>query len=148
MRRLYDLNNARTPEIRTVMEKLQAEDVCNFCPGNEHLGAMRPVLREGPRWTVRHNAVPLDNTRLHLLLVAKRHTLRLADLEPDDMLELLDHLKWIEQNFQLEGGGFVMRFGEMKVSTASVQHQHAQLICAAISDQKDPNYEKVFFRVG
>jgi diadenosine tetraphosphate (Ap4A) HIT family hydrolase len=147
-RKLYHLDNARTPELRATMEQLTADDICNFCPGFREHGTLAPAVRESQRWSVHPIASPMENSRVHLLLVATRHTTGLSELEPEDMVELLDHLQWIETHYQLDGGGLVMRFGDMQTSTASVQHQHAQIICADVVNRSDPYYKKLNFRVG
>lgn len=147
-RKLYDLDNARTPELRATMEQLTADDICNFCPGFRHHGTLAPPVREGKHWSVHPIAGQMKGSRVHLLLVAARHTTTLAELQPEDAVELLEHLQWIERQYELDGGGFVMRFGDMVRSSASVQHQHAQLICSEVKNRNDPQYEKLYFRVG
>jgi len=147
-RKLYDLDNARTPELRATMEQLTADGICNFCPGFRHHGTLAPPVREGQRWSVHPIEQPIPGSRVHLLLVATRHTATLAELEPEDAVELLGHLQWIEREYGLDGGGFVMRFGDMVRSSATVQHQHAQLISSEIKDRNDPNYKELRFRVG
>lgn len=147
-----NLENARSEDQRRVMERLSEEGKCPFCPEGiaeqELRGEARPVIRGGTYWHVRENNWPYENTRAHLLVILDRHAEQLGELSPLEWAELLDHIQWAEAEYQITGGGFGIRFGDIRVNGATVSHLHAHIITPAITERGDPNYKEVRFRVG
>lgn len=147
-----NLDNSRYKDQRRVMERLVRQGGCPFCPDGiaeqERRGEARPVIRQGTYWHVRHNNWPYDNTRIHLLLIHNQHAEQLADISPEAAQELIELAQWIEGEFAIEGGGFGMRFGDIRHNGASVRHLHAHVLTARVTDMADPDYKLVLFRVG
>jgi diadenosine tetraphosphate (Ap4A) HIT family hydrolase len=145
-----NLEHARYDDQRVVMERIIATGKCPFCPDmiDTELVQMRPVLKRGQYWHVRENNWPYKNTRVHLLVVLNEHGERLADLTLSAWGELLEILQWAEKEYNITGGGFGMRFGDIGVNHASVAHLHVHIMTAAITDKEDPDYKEVRLRVG
>lgn len=143
-----NLANAREEEQRTAMERILERGECPFCPENLSKEHQRPVIHRGQYWILTENQWPYVNTRVHLLLIAVSHVERLSDLPPEAGAELLVLCQWIERHYNVKGGALGMRFGNPRFNAASVKHLHAQFISANITDQTDPNYQPVHFRVG
>ena len=61
------------------------------------------------------------------------------------MDELGEHFKWGTKEFNIKGGGIVMRFGDSDLAGSTVRHLHAQLI---EPDLNSPGYEPVRAKIG
>lgn len=145
MRESYvNLDSARTDDQRRVMETIRDDQVCPFCP--EHLRTYHkmPLLREGEHWTLTPVQWPYENTTLHLLAISAIHAERLNDLAPQAGSELLEHMQWAENEYDITAGGLAMRFGDVTKNGASVRHLHAHLI---VPDPAKPAGVKVKFKI-
>ncbi len=139
------LPNARFPDQRAQMEKIEEEGVCPFCA--ENLARFHDVetLKTGKYWLVTYNQYPRENTKLHLLIIYIPHAENLSQIDPEAGPELIEFLAWIEKEFNIEGGAFFLRFGDPAYSSASVIHLHIQFV---VPDRTKPNFEPVRFKVG
>ncbi|MFZ1302179.1 MAG: hypothetical protein WAQ27_06440 [Candidatus Microsaccharimonas sp.] len=140
-----NLDNARNEEQRRVMETIQDNADCPFCP--DHLAKYHklPILRTGENWLLTTNQWPYENTVHHFLAIAAYHAESLSDLQPGAFEELKDHFAWAEDEFKIASGGIAMRFGDTSNNGATVRHLHAHLI------QPKPDLEKsdkVRFKIG
>jgi ATP adenylyltransferase len=140
-----NLNNARNDEQRGVMETIEQNNECPFCPDALHKYHQQPILRSGEHWLLTPNQWPYDNTRTHLLAIAAYHAETLADLQPGSFDELQTHFAWAEAEFKIAAGGLAMRFGDTARNGATVRHLHAHLIQP---DPDRPEDAKVRFKIG
>lgn len=123
-----NLDNARNEHQRAVMEDIQHNGDCPFCPENLALYHKQPILRTGDQWVLTRNQWPYDNTRNHLLAISVPHAETLAELQPGAFEELQQHFVWAEQEFKIAAGGIAMRFGDTRKNGATVRHLHAHFI--------------------
>lgn len=140
--------NARLEEQRTVMEQIQKDGVCPFCQENLAKYHKAPIIKQTQGWILTENQWPYENTRIQLLAITTRHKENLYDLSTDEWRELGSLFSWAQRNYRLASGGLVLRFGQASGSGATVQHLHAQLLSARITDKADPSYKPVRFRIG
>lgn len=139
-----NLGNARKDEQREVMEHIQHEGVCPFCPESIKKYHKQPILREGEHWLLTQNQWPYDFTEHHLLLIATKHIQTVTDLGPGSFDELQGHVEWAVATYRIASGGLAMRFGSIERNGATVDHLHAHIIEPA----KDiPEDEKVRFKI-
>lgn len=140
-----DIDNARVEEQKRVMEQIIADGDCPFCLENLKKYHPRPIIRETKHWLLTENAWPYENTKLHLLLIAKTHFENLAGLTPEMGADYVELLKWVEQEYQVPGGGIALRFGDTNYSAGTVLHLHAQFIVPDI-DKED--FQPTRFKIG
>ncbi|RJQ13849.1 HIT domain-containing protein [Candidatus Parcubacteria bacterium] len=142
-----NLSNARDEEQKLVMANILARGICPFCP--EHLPRFhkKPIIKESLRCILTENQWPYENTRVHLMIITKKHLEGLSDIDADTWREVLELAQWAEREYGIEGGGFNLRFGNTFVNGATVNHLHFQLATANITDKTDPNYKKVRFSI-
>lgn len=133
-----DIENARVDDQRDVMREIMSADHCPFCWENLEKYHKQAIIKEGKYWLVTTNQWPYVHTSLHLLLIYKSHAERLADLDPQAGVELLELVQWVEKHYQIPGGGVAMRFGDMNYSAGTVAHIHAQLL---VPDIQAPDYD-------
>jgi len=143
---LVRVEHSRFSDQRKVMEQIVEDGVCPFCPENLRRYHREPVLKETEFWFLTKAQWPRENSRYTFLAILKKHTEKLADLPSGAGEELFELLREIEKEYAIPGGGFLMRFGQMDYSGASVLHLHLQL--AVPLDPAAPNYEPVRFKIG
>lgn len=139
-----NLHNARTDDQLDIMKSIVADDVCPFDLENLTEYHKQPILRRGEHWLLTPNQWPYANTRVHLLAITAYHTETLGDLRDGSMDELLAHFQWAEQKYKVAAGGLAMRFGDVKLNGASVNHLHMHFIVP--EDNLDPA-TKVRFKI-
>lgn len=140
-----DLDNAREEEQAQVMESIIEADHCPFCEENLRKYHREPILRETSHWLLTENQWPYEHTQHHFLIIYRQHAESMAELDPVAGEELFELVAWLEQEYDLPGGGLAMRFGDTRYSAGSVAHLHVQLL---VPDIEDPNYEPVRVKIG
>lgn len=140
-----NINNSREDDQIEVMKKIADRAHCPFCEKNLRLYHKNPILREGKYWLVTKNQWPYKHTKHHLLLIYKKHAVKLTELDSAAGTEMFDLIKELEQNFAFEGGGFAMRFGDTDFSAGTVNHLHVQLV---VPDAMSEDFEPVKIKLG
>lgn len=140
-----EMANAREPEQKAVMEQIIADGICPFCQEFFQKYHQSPILREGEFWLITPNAWPYKHVKHHFLIIGKPHWEKLGDVPPEAGVELIEHLQWIEKEYDFPGGGVGWRFGDLLHSGGTVKHLHLQVI---MPDLEDPQYEPVRIKVG
>ena len=140
-----NLNNARETQQIKIMQKIADQAHCPFCSENLRLYHQQPLLHEGQYWLVTNNQWPYQHTKHHLLIIYKEHATKLADLTNAAGNELFAIVKKLEQQFDFEGGGLALRFGDTDFSAGTVNHLHVQLI---VPDALAKDFEPVKVKLG
>ena len=130
---------ARKPEQVQKMKELQRDRVCFFCKKNFMKYQDTPILREKKWWLIRKNDFPYDGARIHLLIIYKKHVDTIKKVSNAAILELFDHIRWVNKRFKISGASFVLRFGDPKYTGATITHLHAHLV----SGQRQKKNSKV-----
>lgn len=143
-----NMEAARLEEQRAVMQRLLKQSICPFCPEYIERAEMKPILLRVGYWHVRENRWPYKNTRVHLLFIYNTHAERLGGVPAEAGKELWALGRWAEKEYGADGGGLLLRFGDPKISCATVKHLHAHFIVPLIGDRSQPDYQPVRFRVG
>jgi len=137
-KKFVDLNNARSGIYQKVIEDIQKSAICPFCP--EHIENIhKNPIKETGAWLVTDNMYPYKQTKRHLLLIHKEHIEHIKDLSDAAWGDLLKIVKEESKKLNIEGGTFMMRFGDSRYTGSSVTHLHCHLIQ---SNPDDPEYEK------
>ncbi len=137
--RSVDILNAREGAQKQAMEQMLQIGDCPFCSENLKKYHKAPILKEGDFWVLTTNQWPYPNTRLHFLFILKYHAETLAELDDAAMSELGKLSQWLEKEYNIEGGGLIMRFGDTQYSGGTIPHLHAQMI---VPDIDAPNFEE------
>jgi diadenosine tetraphosphate (Ap4A) HIT family hydrolase len=104
-----------------------------------------PVLHQNDSWLVTMNSWPYTGSRLHFLLIARKHVERIQDLSPEARAGFFDAFDWISVNKEFSGGSFIWRTGSTDMTGASVSHLHAQFI---VGEEREEGSEKILGLVG
>jgi|SRR3989344_2821293 len=130
---------------KEVIEKIQKDKVCPFCPENLSSYHKNPILKENTHWLVTKNMYPYKGAAHHFLLLHKIHITKPKEMTQEDRLDFFEIVEWTIEEFKIPGGTFFMRFGDTHYTGASVAHLHAQLVS---SNPDKENYEPILTRIG
>jgi diadenosine tetraphosphate (Ap4A) HIT family hydrolase len=110
---------------RAVHQQIIEDDKCPFCIENITKYHSKPILETADHWLVTKNAWSYKGTTQHHLLILKRHTEHVADMNTDEWSELLT---LIQKYGPVDGGAFFMRFGDATKTCSTVVHLHCHII--------------------
>lgn len=127
MKKVVNLENARSGEYKRVIEEIAAVGKCPFCPDNFRYHK-RPVLKRQSGWFITKNNWPYANTRNHLVIISVDHKESLDELSSGDLKAVKSLADWAAEKFRIKGGALVLRFGDTKYTGATVCHLHFHLI--------------------
>ena len=137
---LYFVGNARHADQAERMRELEAAGVCIFCPGHvDEPGDPHVVLRERD-WVVRRNAYPYRNTRLHLLVIPRRHVADLLDLTDAELAGFWSVGRVLRERHDLAFYGLGARCGDCRYTGGTIEHVHVHLV---VGDVDDPEHSPV-----
>jgi ATP adenylyltransferase len=142
---LVDLSNARFDDQRQQMQEILDAGHCPFCPEFLAKYHTEETLKQGQYWLITYNKWPYEHTKYHWMAITTFHAEKLSDLPPEAGAELFKLLAELEQEHQLPGGGFAMRFGDTRYSAGTIRHLHVQIV---VPDLEDPNYQPVRIKIG
>lgn len=130
-----NIDNARTDEQRSVMERIKKDGVCPFCREHFETYHSKPIIFETEHWIVTENAWPYEHTENHFLFVAQKHITLPSTLSKNAWHDLHENIARLEKEYSLERGTLLMRFGDSKATGATVDHLHAQLVVSKSPDK-------------
>lgn len=141
------LKHARYDDQEAVMSEIESATVCPFCPEHRKRFPLEPAVWQGIHWVLVPNRWPYKFTTLHLMAIPARHVCFPHELSTDEWSELREIISWAITAHSLRGGAIGIRFGDPRMTGASVAHLHAQLI---VADQNidQPGYQRVRFSMG
>lgn len=142
------LENAREEDQRRVMEELEREGICPFCPEGLLRCPINPPIHAGKHWIFTTNHWPYENTLHHFLLIHICHAENIGDINEEAWQELLELLWWAEKEFGIESGGIGIRFGDPARNGGTVNHLHVHLIVANPDITKPGYVKRVRFPMG
>lgn len=130
MTRFINTAAIRREDQRKVMEEIERNDHCPFCPENLSKYHKKPIIKEGKFWLLTENQWPYEKIKHQLLAIYKTHIEHLNDMDPEAAKELFEMFKEEAKKRAIAGGGVAMRFGSSPDGNygSSVLHLHAHLI--------------------
>ncbi len=129
--KFINLSSIRRQDQREVMNQINREGHCPFCPENLHKYHKKPVIKEGRFWVLTDNQWPYEKVKHQLLAIYKTHIEHIKDLDPEAGQELFGMFTEEAKKRNIIGGGLAIRFGsnpELGNYGSSVLHLHAHLI--------------------
>lgn len=141
-----EVAHARSPIQRQALERIEVAGHCPFCPQYFTQEHRQPIWQKGKYWYLTPSRWPYGDgsLRVHMLAISIEHIERLADLPRAARVELLDLAAWTEEEYGIESGALVMRFGQLGYNGSSVNHLHAHITCG---DYGNPFFDKVRFKI-
>lgn len=116
--------NARGQEQLDIMLDMEAQDKDPMAP--EYID--QEILFQTDYWHVSNNRFPYEGAEKQFLIVAMGPVYKLEDMSPEMWLDLQKIWQRLINDYQLEGGALVFRFGDFARSGASLTRVHCHLI--------------------
>ena len=133
-KQVVDPTYAKSDEYKKVIATIAEQGDCPFCPENfKH--HKKEILNTDGNWFITENSWPYDGTSHHLLLINTQHKEQFAELTPQDFQSVMNLVNWAIKKFELKGGGITLRFGETRLTGATVCHLHFHLIVPELDPQ-------------
>ncbi len=145
-KKVVDAHYARSPDYRKVLESIEREGKCPFCPDNFKYHQEK-ILRRSGDWLITKNSWSYKKAQHRLLIICTVHKEHLAELTVEDMAAVLRLAKWAVRKFAIAGGALAFRFGDTARTGATVCHLHAHLIVPKIN-KRTGRAEPVLFPIG
>ncbi len=139
---MVDIDNARLDEQRKVMQQIINAGDDPFSEENIQKYHKNPILKTGTYWFVTENQWPYTNSKKQILFITRKYADDLSGLSAYAFKELFVLANEICTEYEIKGGALCMRFGDTKISGATVKHLHFQLI------ESDPEQGPVIFHIG
>jgi len=137
-----DIDNARTDEQRQAMLRIIERGVDPFSMEDILKEHKKPILKEGKYWFVTENQYKYKNAKKQFLLISNLYAETLSDLTGEAFKELLTLAKEICKEYDIKGGALCARFGDTKISGATVKRLHFQII------ESDTELDPTLFYIG
>jgi diadenosine tetraphosphate (Ap4A) HIT family hydrolase len=134
--KILNLKNARVPHQEKQMKRILARGICPFCKKYFAEYHAASILKEGKYWFITKNDYPYEGSSQHWLLVHKKHIATVQEITKKGFEELGEFLSWVEKNFNIQGGSFVMRFGDINYTGATISHLHAHVVVGSRQTKK------------
>ncbi len=129
--------HSRSDEQRRVHQEILDAGVCPFCPENLMKYHKQDVLMVKKHWLVTNNQWPYENTKNHILLIARVHAERLSDLPVGAGDEIIAIGAELERTLETNSGGMFMRFGHPEYNGGTVRHLHFQIVTPDLTKEWD-----------
>ncbi len=127
MKKFVDIRYAKSADYRAVLQEIIKDGKCPFCPENFRWHR-KPVLRKTGNWVITKASWPYKNSRLHFLIIGKKHKENFPKLALEDFMQISSLLRWAIRKFKILGGGIALRFGDTAYTGATVKHLHFHLV--------------------
>ena len=132
-------------EYSGVIDAIQKDGVCPFCPEYLKTYHKNPILKEGTYWLLTENMYPYEGAKYHILIIHKKHIEKLEEVSSEAWVELKALVDGFLKEKSIPGGTLVMRFGDTAYTGASVSHLHLNIVSA---DGEDKERKPIVARVG
>ena len=142
-----DYRHAQSAEYDKVLKKIEDEDFCPFCPENllKNKKPITEIYRVG-KWFLTENNYSYQEARIKLMIISDEHKENFKDLEVEDFKSVMRIVNWAIKEYNIRGGGLLIRFGNTQFTGATVCHLHFHLISPA-SDENGLS-KPVYFPIG
>ena len=137
---------AKSKDYQKVLKTIEETAKCPFCKSNFKYHK-KLILKKEKSWFVTENTWPYKNTKHHFLIISEEHKEEFNELSPADFEIVFKLANWLIKKYKIKGGGFLLRFGELIYTGATVCHLHFHLIVPKI-DKKNKKTKVVYFPIG
>lgn len=141
-----DIENTRSVEMYRRMQILENRGHCYFCEEGQKLFEKVPI-HTGKHWYVTDNDNPYKGAVTHVMVVPHRHITLPDELNPDELHELYhEMIPWLREKLQIKGASALFRFGDTKLTGATLHHFHVHFIHGV--ERSGPGHSPIWAVVG
>jgi ATP adenylyltransferase len=144
--RFVDQHYARSVDYSKDLTEIAAAQVCPFCPENFHWHP-NPVLREDGQWLITRIRENYENADQHFLIICREHKEWFGEVSGADWEAVSRLAQWVADEFGITGGAMMLRFGDTRLTGATVRHLHFHLTQPVV-DPATNRAIPVYFPIG
>lgn len=123
-----EINNVRDETMHKKWQQILSDGIDPFNPAHVEKYIDGKIIMKTTHWYVFKNDHQYKNTKHHFVIVSNNFYKTDQEITNNEWLELKQTKEKLCEKYHITSGGFSFRFGDMKVSGASVQHFHAHII--------------------
>lgn len=123
-----NVNNTRGVEMRQKWEAIMDDNIDPFDPKYVESYIGGKIIKRGMYWYVFQNDHSYPGTKYQFVIVTNEFKRSFTELTKEEMVEFFAIAETLTMEYQITGGGLIMRFGDTNVSGGSVMHLHGQLL--------------------
>lgn len=102
---------------------------CPFCKPYPPQNKVRYSGSLWTGWEVPQNFTTRKSTlALQFVFFPSRHIRRHSELTTAERLEFFEVIDWLEEMYEMPGGGLISRFGDMEYNVGTIMHLHATVM--------------------
>ncbi|MDQ5893225.1 MAG: adenylyltransferase [Patescibacteria group bacterium] len=124
-----------------VIADIAQKNVCPFCE-DQLLNFHKNPIEKKKYWIVTDNMYPYKPNKKHILLIHQEHIEHAQEISTAAWQELQVIIQEQTKKNNIDGGTFMLRFGDGRYTGSSVRHLHAHIV------QSDPEHEDYKKEVG
>ncbi len=141
---MQDSSNARFKEQADEMKHLSDLNLCMFCPEGLMV-VKKKIVHTGTFWFISPNEYPYEGTTVHVMIIPRRHVVSITDLQGDELSELIEMTRWVNEKYAIEGATLFCRYGDTQYTGGTIQHLHIHI---AQGKKKTSTSKKVSATIG
>jgi diadenosine tetraphosphate (Ap4A) HIT family hydrolase len=123
-----DINNVRSETMRKKWQQIIDDGVNPFDPQHVEKYIDGEIIKKGTHWYVFQNDQPYPGVKYQFVIVSNEFKSSFTELTHEEMIEFYTIAEILTKEYEIPGGGLIMRFGDTNVSGGSVKHLHGQLL--------------------
>jgi len=120
-------------EYVSMLQKIIDAGIDPFDPDYIMRNHPHPILKRGKHWFITKSAHPYPGSLHHFMVISSTYVELLEELPIDAAIELQKIIAEINKDYDIQGGGYWMRYGDSDLTGATVKRLHGHIIAA------DPN---------
>ncbi len=124
---LGNISNSRSAAQATHMQATVGQGKCPFCDENGFDPKINTVIWSGKHWRAWFNPFPYTGTVSHVIIASLEHLTNIKDLSAEAWTEWGNLNQHLILEYNLPGGGIVMRFGDNKLNGGTIHHIHSHI---------------------
>jgi diadenosine tetraphosphate (Ap4A) HIT family hydrolase len=122
---LGTMENVHSLAYRAHMEGTIAKGKCPLCDPLDP--EINKVIRETAHFRLWANPFAYAHHEHHLIIAPVAHVTDIAEITPEMWGEIGALVRWAVREFDIKGGGLVMRFGDSKFTASTLHHLHMHI---------------------
>ncbi len=123
------------PELLKKYKEVTVKGECPFCEENIKKEGFQVVMKTN-NWQVVRNPFPYKGSRIHFLIIPKRHVISLAALFPKEWNQMSEIINILFQRFPSLVKGFGLAIRDGKIGGVTLYHLHFHLIAPKVKPGK------------
>lgn len=124
-----DIANCRSTKQQETYLKIYRENYDPFAERSSIEALGNEIFDESDHWiTIKNKHYKHTDRKHHLVVILKRFIKTPDDLTEEEILDAFKVIRELNKTLQISGGAILMRYGDTRLSGASVKHLHFHVV--------------------